>query len=111
MKTDFERHPPLKLEAGTHEVRVLSDGKEVAMQDFDGNPTTKLLLDTLYLGQPRTWFITIGKRTTDSLFGQLAAIAKIKGGLREHVVHVAVAGRGKAKRYQVIDVDGTPVEG
>ena len=107
-KSDFERHPALKLEAGSHRIRVLSDGREVAMQDYDGNPVVKMVFDVLYQEKPFAWFVTKAK-STESLFGQLAAVAKSLKGLREHELHIAVAGVGKSKRFQILSVDDTPV--
>jgi len=107
----FEKKEPLKIESGVHEIRCMDDGKEVMIPDFNdpSKEVKKLVLGVKHNGEEKAWFVTVGQ-TTESLFGQIAKIAKRKGSLKGTDLKVVVAGRGKSKRYTITDVDGRPVE-
>ena len=107
----FERLDALKLGSGVHEIKFENDGKEVVMDDYNDPKIqiTKIIFDVNYAGKTWAWFVREAETTT-SLYGQLTSIAKKHGGLTGHSVKVIAAGSGKGRKYDIIDVDGKPLD-
>lgn len=105
--SEFERREPLRLGAGAHEVMVIKEGREITTT-FEDKEIEKVVFDVDYDGKTYAWFVTKGS-TTDSLFGQMVKVGKLHGGLAGKKLKIMVAGQGKNKRYQLMELDGVPV--
>lgn len=106
---DFERNPPLKLGSGVFQLKIVDNGREITVPDFK-NPEVevKKVVLTVEMGNVKyAWFVSVAG-TTDSLYGQLASVAKKYGGLEGRLLELIVAGQKKERRYNVSKVDGQP---
>ena len=98
---DFEDRPALKMEAGSHTLKIL-EVKEVEVSDFNKpeEKIKKLLIVVVYNNIEHAWFVTMGE-TKESLYGQLVELGKKTHGLINTEIEVIVAGSSKSKRYSV----------
>lgn len=101
--------PSLKLEEGVHVVEVVGDPKIIEIPDF--NDRAKLVKKAVFpvkYGEANfAWFVQVSYLTDkqgkpkDTLFAQLAALAKTNNGITGAVLKVTVVGQGKRRFYRV----------
>lgn len=91
----------LKLEAGQHKVTFLDEGM-LQEKEFDGKKIFQQTFKVDHNGSVKLWSVTKGT-TYNSLFGQIALIARNKGQITGQTITVLVKGVGKEKDYTVIE--------
>ena len=81
-----------KPEIGMHTVKILEEPEPTEYVDGDKvTPQIKLQVEVIVKNEKKqlTWFITVGK-TTQSAYGQLMYLGKVKGKLKEEMMTLIV---------------------
>jgi len=91
----------LKLKAGQHKVEFQNDGIE-RTQVWEEKEIPKVDFKVRVNGQEFTWSVTKGI-TVNSLYGQIALVAKNNTSLIGKTVTVIVKGSGKETSYTILE--------
>jgi len=105
--TEAESKEWLRLDAGEHRVKFLSDGKPF-QQDWDGELMNKLRFDVESNEKTFSFSVTEGQ-TKQSLYGQILLVAtklEPKNTMIGKTITILVQGEGKKKRYTIPEAVG-----
>ena len=101
LKTGSDMPEFLKLEAGTHKVTFLDEGKE-RIQHWEDKEIPKVDFKVKYNEKEYVWSVTKGQ-TIGSLYGQIALLGRQLGTIAPTEVTVIVKGAGKNKDYTILE--------
>ena len=91
----------LKPGIGQHIVKFLSEGEEYTYE-WEGDTIEKVRFEVEVNNEKFDWGVTKGK-TANSLFGQIALVAKNRPQLTDSTVTLVVKGSGKETAYTIVE--------